>query len=334
MLSTDKEIRLAILKRLHEQFVEDALRLMPVADLLDDLDHLEEEDVKYNIRRMDGTLVNHQTYASSHAGDISITSRGIDELREQGAETILDDDLRYRILEGMYETVRAEGGGMVGFNQDGIAEELEEDETAILRNLVYLEGKGLVENKGGRWDYILLTEMGQEQYENYAEHGTEIPQAGAVDTLHQTVIGPDERDKAENMFRDSAELAREEIIVIDPYAKEELYKMLASVNKRVNIRILTTDKVTGGNYEKMVEEHFAGRDATVKYLPKTQADWPFHDRFVIRDQEKGWHWGHSFHDAGKTMTAVTDMRPINLENSLDQFQKAWDRAQEVVNLER
>jgi hypothetical protein len=63
-----------------------------------------------------------------------------------------------------------------------------------------------------------------------------------------------------------------------------------------------------------------------RHLPSTKSDWAFHDRYVIRDQEYGWTWGSSFHDSGEKQHTPTELRPINLNRILADFNAAWPRA--------
>lgn len=157
----------------------------------------------------------------------------------------------------------------------------------------------------------------------------EISRTGTHRSLRQASIGPDEPQKAENLFRDVVELAQEEVIIIDRYARDGLYDLLQHVPEGVDIKVVTSDGVTGGGYQQRVNQ-FAQQHADIEVRSLPDSDWDFHDRYVIRDWEDGWAWGHSFHDAGDTQHTASELRPINCESIVAQFTNAWQNGSVIV----
>lgn len=328
----DEETKLAILKALYEIYEEDPRRGTEGESLLESLDSVDSTDFEYLVSRMDGRYLENKSYVGRKVGRVSIKAAGIDELHNAGVETFLQSDIRYEMLGFMYEQDR-ERGGSAAFSLDSLGDQLGHDETTLLRNLRYLAGKGLVQNEGGRWDYIKLTSHGAELHENHVENGAEIPPASEATSLNQTIIGPNEREEARQYFRDAVELAEDTVEVIDPFAREGVYEMLgSSVDESVAIRVLTSDEVIDDDYPRMVEEAIGDHEIEVRYLPRRSEDWEIHDRFLSKDRERGWHWGTSFHDAGEDLTGITDLRPVNLRTTLDLFDESWEKAETGVSL--
>jgi hypothetical protein len=145
-------------------------------------------------------------------------------------------------------------------------------------------------------------------------------------------ISEGETQKAENMFRDFVELSSDEVILIDAYAGEKLLNgKLTHVPKGVDIKILTSDRVfQGSNAKKSYKNNLKSFNSShtnceVKYLNYNQ-DWSFHDRYIIRDREKGYSWGHSFKDSGKKQHSPTEIKQINLEKIINDFKSEWRSA--------
>lgn len=216
--------------------------------------------------------------------------------------------------------------------RDKLIEEIG-DENTVDGNIWYLKEKYLVETRGGGGGLYYhetgITERGAERYEEYVHDGVEIPRTSARQVFRQTTLGPDEPEKAENLFRDFVELAREEIIIIDRFAREGLYDLLHHVPRGVQINVITTNRAMGEGYEERVsnfKENHSGIE--VRFLQ--DSDWDFHDRYVLRDRQDGWEWGSSFHDAGETQHTPTELRPVHRETIIKHFENAWQEGDELA----
>jgi len=195
----------------------------------------------------------------------------------------------------------------------------------------------LVETMGGGGGYfyhrVKITERGSEKYERYEEDGVKIPRVGSTSSLRQASIGPNESGKAENLFRNFVELSGEEVVIIDRFAREGLYDLLKHAPSGVDIRVITTDRVTGGGYKQKVQQ-FEQQHPNIEVRYLQDSNWGFHDRYVIRDQEDAWAWGHSFYDAGDTQHTASELKPINRDTIIKQFNNAWQRASVIVRLKK
>jgi len=327
----DEKIAREILKELYDQFKDVQYRGLTGDGLYEVLEEYEQDDVAYVAERIDGEYVEVQGALGQRISTIQITAAGIEKLHEDGCETIIDGNTRYDILEELYQLDR-ENTGVVFAERDELIDEIG-DETLVDQNIWYLKEKRLIETHGGGGGLFYhgarITDRGADRFEAYRNDGVEIPRTGTHRSLRQASIGPNESQQAEHLFRDFVELARDEVIIIDRYAREGLYDLLQHVPNGVEIKVMTTDRVTGGGYQQRVSQ-FAQQhsDIEVRYL--SDSDWDFHDRYIIRDREDGWAWGHSFHDAGDTQHTASELRPINRESIESQFTAAWQNGTVVV----
>lgn len=332
MPAEDDKIRREILKWIYERFEEKPHSQWRGQGLLDALESFDHENIIYNVNQMDGSFLENNPSMGTSIDLLRITPDGIEELHKQGYPTILDSEIRYKVLEVLYQAVR-ENPGRGFVSREDLLEHVDASEEQVHQNIWYLKEKRIIETSGGGGGHFYhrakLTQRGNERYEQYVDDGVGIPRVGEQSSLRQATIGPDESGKAENLFRDFVELAQEEIIIIDRYAREPLYDLLQHVPSGVQIRVVTTSRVTGGGYLKRVQQ-FAKQHPDIEVRELSDADWGFHDRYIIRDREDAWAWGHSFHDAGDTQHTASELKPINRETIIDQFTDAWKQGSVVV----
>lgn len=327
MSAGDEKIRREILKWLYDRFEESPTGRWRPDGFFEALDDFDADDVVYNVKRLDGSLLENNPSLGNSVDMLQITPEGIEELYQQGYPTILDGESRYGILQVLYQADR-QNPGQAYVSRDEVVDQVDEDADDVDLNVWYLKEKRLVEPLGGGgglfYHQVKITRRGSERFEQYEADGVEIPRVGGQSTLRQASIGPNESGKAENLFRDFVELAREEVIVIDRYAREGLYDLLRHVPSGVEIQVMTSDRVTGGGYPQRVQQ-FAQQHSAIEVRSLADSDWEFHDRYIIRDREDAWAWGHSFHDAGDTQHTASELKPINRETIINQFDSAWSQ---------
>jgi len=334
MSDKDEKIRQEVLKWLYARFETDPNGRCEGEPLFEDLERFDRNEITYNIERMDGDTIDKKGSIGSKVSLINITAGGIEELHERGFTTILQSQTRYDILEVLYEADR-EDPNLGYVDRTELEKDLESSIHEIDKNIWYLKEKRMVETMyggGSFYSNAKITDRGSNAYEAYRDDKVTIPHTGAVSSLHQETIGPGESQKAENMFRDPTELAEEEIIIIDPWARKPIYDMLENVPDGVKIRILTTENVVSQeqNYEDRIQSfQKTHSDIEVRCLEK-RGEWDFHDRYIIRDGKTGYAWGHSFHDAGETQHTASELKPVNRDNTLDKFKNSWKEG-ELVN---
>lgn len=332
MKEEDKKIRREVLKWLYNGFEENPSAKWDGTALPDDLDQFDETDIEYVVGRMDGELIDTEATTSSPMHTIDLRPQGIEELHRQGFDTVLDNDARYEILTVLYQASRDEPRRPFVSRED-LMDSVGFETEKVDQNIWYLKEKRLVERQGGLggglFNRVKITEYGSEKYEAYQEDGIEIPSSLGVTSIRQASIGPGESGKAENLFRDFVELADDEVIVIDRYARKPLYDLLGHVPSGVDIQVVTSEHVVNNDYEQRFRKFENNHpDVEVRYLDNS--DWDFHDRYVIRDREDGWAWGHSFHDAGDTQHTASELKPVNRDRIIRGFQKAWKKGQVIV----
>jgi hypothetical protein len=332
MKEKDEKIRREVLKWLYNGFEENPSAKWDGTALPEDLDQFDDTAIEYVVGRMDGELVDTEATTSSPMHTIDLRPQGIEELHQQGFDTLLDDNSRYEILEVLYQASR-DNPRRPFVSRDDLLDAVEFGEQKVDQNIWYLKEKKLVERQGGLggglFSRVKITEYGSEKYESYQEDGVEIPSSLGVTSIRQASIGPGESGKAENLFRDFVELAEDEVIVIDRYARKPLYDLLSHVPSGVDIQVVTSERVVNNDYKQRVQKFKNSHsDVEVRYLD--DSDWDFHDRYVIRDQEDGWAWGHSFHDAGDTQHTASELKPVNRDQIVREFQKGWKKGQVIV----
>jgi len=101
------------------------------------------------------------------------------------------------------------------------------------------------------------------------------------------------------------EKANNEIIIIDNYVDRSILDRLTVKSSNVNVIIYTNNKISKilTKDKELFNSQYGGLD--VRYTTKV------HDRYIIIDQNKIFHLGHSIKDLGKKIFSINE-----LENSL------------------
>jgi hypothetical protein len=122
------------------------------------------------------------------------------------------------------------------------------------------------------------------------------------------------------------QMAKESIILIDPWVDSSLFSLLASVAGRdLEVHILTSRVPADFNLEakKFIAQH-------ARFRMEVRLTAEFHDRFVLIDNNVCYHIGASVKDAGSKafmMSRIEDAR--NREVLLAQHRQSWDAAKVV-----
>lgn len=326
----DDKLQREILQEVYEKHKDAIRRQANFHEVNESLDHIERDDLMYHLTRMqdNGLVELDGSLSSVRINFLGVTADGVELLDRDGYETILQDDLRYVILEALYEVDRENAGRRGVFvSCEDLAEELGVDRQDFKVNIWYLKKKGLI-NEQGRAGHLQITSQGRNRYDEYQNEGIPIPRTKPLSQWTQHVIGKGDTEKAMNIFRDIVELARKEIIVVDPFAQGKLYdEMLTVVPSVVSIKILCTDQEIDDENKEKFSALSEGRtsEAQLRYL-NYRGEWPFHDRLLLRDQEDGWVWGHTFAHSGTKHHTINQMRPVNVETDLEKFEDAWSEA--------
>lgn len=314
-----RQIRSAILKQMYEQLLQSE----GMGALFDEgaIDGCDREDVQYELRRLEGEGFTDGKHFKR------ITARGMEYLQDLGVETLLDGDLRQRTLATLYETDRQQGPHE-RVSAEELAEALSVSASEITAVLHYLDDSGLIEvlhTMGNSFLSVNINTRGLAKHEAIqAGDGRWASSTTSPTDGHEFVFGPNEEAEAARLLRDVTEVARTEILVVDPYARAGIISKLQYVPGGVGVKVLTSDRMGTENYAAE-RERYPNLDIEIRALPKGRLQ--FHDRYIIVDSKDAWAWGHSFHDAGKTKHTVGQIRPVNRDRVMTDFHLKWSTGQ-------
>ncbi|QHS17216.1 hypothetical protein GWK26_08715 [haloarchaeon 3A1-DGR] len=322
----DEKIKFEVVKIAYDSFRNNPPRSRVSNEEISNELEVDISEIDYILDRIDGDEIDKQAYLGGKQ-DVEITASGIEFLADKGVDTLLNTDTRYHILENLYQEDYGSRMGAVSAND--LLEELDLDEDELLANVEYLKQKNLLELFNG-YDGYEITNFGRERYEGYQESGIEIPSSRRAQSRRQAEIGRGDHQEAENLFRDVVELAQDEVRILDRYAREPLYDWVdAHIHDQVDTKVLTSDSVTNGSYASNIKNKLT-KPSNVEVREISNQDWDFHDRYLIRDEDMGWAWGHSFHDSAERQHTATELEPVNLETVSAKFNAAWKTASKVI----
>ena len=332
MSGSDQKVRREILQYVFEEFKQAIPRDVNFNTLADNIEETDRDNIIYQLERLaDNSLIETQGAVGQRISRLSITPEGVEKLDRDGYDTFLADDTRYALLNIIYEVDRDNHGNAgVFIERDSLTDDIDITDQQLELNLWYLKEKDIIEQRGGRRN-IRITSHGRNRYEEYQSEGIPIPRTKQLTRWAQYAIAQGDIEKAENVFRDLAELTREELIIVDPFAKGKLYTMLEDTPDIVDIKILTTNREAED--DENIDLYHDLRDSRtgnteLRYL-NYRGEWSFHDRLLFRDREEGWVWGHTFADSGSKHHTISQMRPVNVEGDLEKFDTAWEDAKVI-----
>lgn len=317
-----RQVQAAILKWMYDWILESpATWALPEEG---DIEGFDFKDVQYELRRLDGDgFLEGDHYKK-------ITARGMEYLQDLGGDTVLGGDLRQRILAALYEKDREEGPHARSSGQS-LAESLSESANVIGAALYYLKDSGLIDLQSVSGSYfrsVRINPRGMAKHEALqSSSGDWAASTTSPTDGHEFVFGPDEEAEADRLLRDVTEVARTEILVVDPYARAGIVAKLQNVPSGVNVKVLTSDRMAKEDYASALQA-YPRLGIKIRALPSNALE--FHDRYIIVDGNDAWAWGHSFHDAGKTKHTVAQIRPVNRDLVSRDFQQKWPTAKVLL----
>ena len=126
-------------------------------------------------------------------------------------------------------------------------------------------------------------------------------------------------------LRKIVQLARQDVLIVDPYVDETLWELLTNVHPTVKLRILTDQMKKDFRLEarKFSAQH--GNAIEVRTTSK------YHDRFIVEDGERCWHIGASIKDAGNKACAFSELvRPELVKFVIADVESQWSAAAAVT----
>lgn len=139
----------------------------------------------------------------------------------------------------------------------------------------------------------------------------------------EVVIRAGERFRANRLLREIFASAREELSILDPYVGPPLFDLLEEIAQRLQIRIITSEKIK--------EAAYLSYKAFRSQYPRTElrilTEDKLHDRFILWDGTHGVHLGHSIKDLGEKDTQVTVLKTATEQYSL--FEERWAESKAI-----
>lgn len=141
-----------MLKALYNQFEDVQYRGLTGENLYKALEEYERDDVAYVAERIDGKHVDVQGALGKRISTIQITATGIEKLHEDGYDTILDGDIRYDILEQLYQ-LGWENTEMVFSGRDDLVDDLNNE--AVVDQTIWYQGEAAHRDARRWWRPVL-----------------------------------------------------------------------------------------------------------------------------------------------------------------------------------
>ncbi len=122
-------------------------------------------------------------------------------------------------------------------------------------------------------------------------------------------------------LRKIVQLAKQDMLIVDPYVDETLWELLTNVHPTVKLRILTEQMKKDFRLEgrKFAAQH--GNAIEVRTTSK------YHDRFIVEDGLRCWHIGASIKDAGNKAFAFSELLgPELMKFVITDVESQWSAA--------
>jgi hypothetical protein len=126
-------------------------------------------------------------------------------------------------------------------------------------------------------------------------------------------------------LRKIVQLAKQDMLIVDPYVDETLWELLTNVQPTVKLRILTEQMKKDFRLESRKFSAQHGNAIEVRTTSK------YHDRFIVEDGQRCWHIGASIKDAGNKACAFSELvRPELVKFVIADVESQWSAAQSIT----
>ena len=126
-------------------------------------------------------------------------------------------------------------------------------------------------------------------------------------------------------LRKIVQLAKSDMLIVDPYVDETLWDLLSNMQSSVKLRVLTQQMKKDFRLEarKFSAQH--GNAIEVRTTSK------YHDRFIVQDNQSCWHIGASIKDAGNKAFAFSELlRPELVKFVIADVENEWSASSPVT----
>jgi len=122
-----------------------------------------------------------------------------------------------------------------------------------------------------------------------------------------------ERIESDIAYKQIYSFAKHSLVIIDDYINIKTLSMLKSVNKDVEITVISDNKFKDKVDDNMLNDFRMDTGISIKLKPN---EGRFHDRYIFIDigynTEKIYHCGHSSKDSGNRITTILEIKDLKL----------------------
>lgn len=122
-----------------------------------------------------------------------------------------------------------------------------------------------------------------------------------------------ERIESDIAYKQIYSFAKHSLVIIDDYINIKTLSLLKSVNKDVEITIISDNKFKDKVDDNMLNDFMMDTNISIKLKPNKGK---FHDRYIFidlgYDNERIYHCGHSSKDSGNKITTILEIKDLKL----------------------
>lgn len=122
-----------------------------------------------------------------------------------------------------------------------------------------------------------------------------------------------ERIESDIAYKQIYSFAKHSLVIIDDYINIKTLSLLKSVNKDVEIIVISDNKFKDKVDDNMLNDFMMDTGISIKLKPN---EGRFHDRYIFIDigynTEKIYHCGHSSKDSGNRITTILEIKDLKL----------------------
>ena len=122
-----------------------------------------------------------------------------------------------------------------------------------------------------------------------------------------------ERIESDIAYKQIYSFAKHSLVIIDDYINIKTLSLLKSVNKDVEINVISDNKFKDKVDDNMLNDFMMDTNISIKLKPNKGK---FHDRYIFidlgYDDERVYHCGHSSKDSGNRITTILEIKDLKL----------------------
>ncbi len=201
--------------------------------------------------------------------------------------------------------------------------------TVLKGELAIKQSKALIKLFKSMKDYIvennyLLTNTNAYIESRFAEHDKRFESIeNKLEIVMDNFIDPSkykhflimngERIESDIAYKQIYSFAKHSLVIIDDYINIKTLSLLKSVNKDIEITIISDNKFKDKVDDNMLNDFMMDTNISIKLKP---SEGRFHDRYIFidlgYDNGRIYHCGHSSKDSGNRITTILEIKDLKL----------------------